>query len=179
MTGEGIPSTIKRGKMIQATLTLQRDLLNGLKISELDRWIGNSDIRETVLRNMVFGRIRWPKDLGKPASAVLNQAFTIHHWNTYFSVAQGQDGVVVTTNTTELPEPFKFDEVDDSDHYSVGFFTQVQILFIQRIQPTFTSNVAWPFHLNRYRMIDPLDWSGSEINQLVIIPDFTVTTALL
>jgi hypothetical protein len=174
-----MPPTIKPGTIIQETLKLQQDLLNGLKISGLDRWIGDSDIRETVLRNMVFGRIRWPIALGKPLSAALNQAFTIHHWNTYFSIAEGQDGPVVTTNTTELPEPFKFDEADDSDHYSVGFFTQVQILFIQRIQPTFASNVAWPYHLNRYRSIDPFDWSGSEINQLVVLPDFTVTTALL
>jgi|HubBroStandDraft_6_1064221.scaffolds.fasta_scaffold161103_3 hypothetical protein len=173
-----MPPTIKLGTIIQETLTLQRDLLNGLKISELDRWIGDSDIREAVLRNMIFGRIRWPKSVGKSVSATLNQGFTICHWSTYIGIAEGQDGPVVTTNTAALPEPYKFDWPDDSDHYSVGFFAQVQILFPQRIQPTFASSVAWPYVLNHYRLIDPFDWSGSEINQLVIIPDFTVSLQL-
>jgi hypothetical protein len=51
-------------------------------------------------------------------------------------------------------------------------------LFPQRIQPTFASSVAWPYVLTHYRSIEPFDWSGSEINQLIIIPDFTVSLQL-
>jgi hypothetical protein len=96
----------------------------------------------------------------------------------FFEAASSQEGVVSTTTWEALPEPFKFDEPDDSDHYSVGFFAQVPSPFPQRIQPTFASSVAWPYVLTHYRSIEPFDWSGSEINQLIIIPDFTVSLQL-
>ena len=35
---------MKRGTIIRETLTLQQDLLNGLKISELDRWAGDINL---------------------------------------------------------------------------------------------------------------------------------------
>ncbi len=173
-----MPPTIKPGTLIKETLTLQQDLLNGLKISDLDRWIGDSDERQMVLRNMIFGRIRWPKSVGRPQSAALNQGFTILHWNTAFQIGDEGGVIVETTNTTLLPEPFKFDEPDDSDHYSVGFSAQVHLLYPQRIQPTFSGSVAWPHVRDSYRSIEPFDWSGSAINQLVIIPDFTVSRQL-
>jgi hypothetical protein len=116
-----MPPTIKPGTMIRETLTLQRDLLNGLKISELDRWIGESDIHKFVLQNMLFGRIRWPKSNGRPLSTTLNQAFTILHWTMIIEVAESQDGVIETISWASLPEPFKFDEPDDSDYFTVGF----------------------------------------------------------
>lgn len=84
--------------------------------------------------------------------------------------------MIETTNTTQLPEPYKWDEPDDSDHYSVGFFAPVQILYIQTFQPTFASDVAWPHFLNRYREIDPPSQDVSEINQTVVLPDFTVSS---
>jgi hypothetical protein len=173
-----MPPTIKPGTMIRETLTLQRDLLNGLKISELDRWIGESDIHKFVLQNMLFGRIRWPKSNGRPLSTTLNQAFTILHWTMIIEVAESQDGVIETISWASLPEPFKFDEPDDSDYFTVGFFAQIPSPFPQRIQPTFANGVAWPHHLTRYRSIDPFDWTGSETNQLIVLPDFTVSLRL-
>jgi len=173
-----MPPTMKPGTIVLETLTLQRDLLNGLKISELERWTGDSEVRQLVLQNLLFGRIRWPKSNGKPLSAALNQGFTILHWTMIIKVAVSQGGVVSTTAWEALAEPFKFDEPDDSDHYSVGFFAQIPSPFPQRIQPTFASSVAWPYVLIHYRSIEPFDWSGSETNQLVIIPDFTVSLQL-
>ena len=173
-----MPPTTKSGTIVRETLTLQRDLLNGLKISELERWTGDSEVRQLVLQNLLFGRIRWPKSNGKPLSAALNQGFTILHWTMIIKVAVSQGGVVSTTTWEALAEPFKFDEPDDSDHYSVGFFAQIPSPFPQRIQPTFASSVAWPYVLIHYRSIEPFDWSGSEANQPVIIPDFTVSLQL-
>ena len=173
-----MPPTTKPGAIIRETLTLQWDLLNGLKISELDQWIGNSDIRQLVLQNMLFGRIRWPKANGKPLSATLNEAFTILHWTMVIYVSESQDGPVSTTSWASLPEPFKFDQPDDSDHYTVGFFAQIPSPFPQQIQPTFASDVAWPHVLTHYRSIEPFDWSGSETNQTLFIPDFTVSLQL-
>jgi hypothetical protein len=170
-----MPSTIKPGTIIRETLTLQRDLLNGLKTSELDRWIGESDIRKFVLQDMLFGRIRWPKSNGRPLSATLNEAFTILHWTLVIYVAESQDGPVETTSWASLPEPFKFDEPDDSEYYTVGFFAQIPSPFPQRVQPTFTNGVAWPHILAQYRTIDPFDWTGSETGEPVFLPDFTVS----
>jgi hypothetical protein len=115
--------------------------------------------------------------LAKNAFA-LSQGFTILHWTMIIKASVSQEGVVSTTTWEALPEPFKFDEPDDSDHYSVGFFAQVPSPFPQRIQPTFASSVAWPHVLIQYRSIEPFDWSGSEANQPVIIPDFTVSLQL-
>jgi hypothetical protein len=174
-----MPPTVTPGTIIRETLTLQRDLLNGLKMSELDRWIGESDIRKFVLQNMLFGRIRWPKSNGKPLSTTLNEAFTILHYTMVIKVAElPGGGIVETISWASLPEPFKFDELDDSDHYTVGFFAQIPLPFPQQIQPTFADGVAWPHILTQYRSIDPFDWTGSETGEPVLIPDFTVSLRL-
>ena len=171
-----MPPTTKLGTIVRETLTLQLDLLNGLKLSELNRWVGNSDIRQLLLQNMLFGRIRWPKANGKPLSTTLNEAFTILYWTMVINVAELQDGgVVETVSWASLPEPFKFDEPDDADHYTVGFFAQMPSPFPQRIQPVFANDVAWPHVLTQYHSIEPFDWTGSETGQTVFIPDFTVS----
>lgn len=172
---------MKPGTIMRETLTLQQDLLNGLKISELDRWAGDSEIRELLLQHLLFGRIRWLKSNGKPLSATLNQGFTILYSTYIIKANQTQGGgFTETTSWAPLPEPFKFDEPDDSDHYSVGFFAQIFVPFFQYLQPTFASNVAWPHVLNHYRSIEPFDWVGSEstTNPWTVIPDFTVSLQL-
>jgi len=168
---------MKTGTIIRERLTLERDLLNGLKISELSRWSRDSEVRQLLLQNLVFGRIRWPKSNGKPLSATLNQGFTILHSIEIINAVQLQDGSVETkTSWAVLPEPFKFDEPDDADHYCVGFVGQVPNPFLQHIQPTFASSVAWPHVLDSYRLIEPPDWYGtSQIDDWTVIPDFTVS----
>jgi hypothetical protein len=89
-----MPPTTKPGTIVRETLTLQQDLLNGLKISELERWTGDSEVRQLVLQNLVFGRIRWLKSNGKSLSAALNQGFTILHWTMIIKAAVSQEGVV-------------------------------------------------------------------------------------
>ena len=174
-----MPAAINRATLIRETLTLQRDLLNGLRLSGIAAWKGESDLRQKLLNNLVFGRIPWPKSVGAPQSPTLNQGFNIVHLNTSFSLSDGGSaGVIETTNTTQLPEPYKWDEPDDADHYCVGFFAPVQILFIQTFQPEFADNVAWPHVLAHYREIDPPSQAISEINQMVILPDFTVSSLL-
>jgi len=170
-----MPPTIKPGTIVRETLILQRDFLNGLKISELDRWIGDSDVREKLLQRMLFGRIRWPKSNGKPLSATLNEAFTIQHWTMVIKGADSQYGPISSHSWAPMPEPFKFDEPDDSDHYTVGFFAQIPSPFPQLIQPIFASGIAWPHVLAEYRSIEPFDWSGSETDQPIFLPDFTVS----
>jgi hypothetical protein len=88
-----------------------------------------------------------------------------------------KEGPIETRSWAPLPEPLKFDEPDDSDHYSVGFFAQSLLPFLQHIQPMFASSVGWPHILNQYRSIEPFDWYGeeSETNQWTTIPDFTVS----
>lgn len=167
---------INRGTLIREILTLQLDLFKGLKLSELEQWLGDSEQRRQILKNTVFGRIRWPKSVGAPQSPTLNQGFTIIHLNTTINVVDaGSAGVIETSNTTQLPEPFKWDEQDDSDHYCVGFFTWVQFLYVQTFQPTFASGVAWPHFWDQNRQIDPPSQTVSEINETIILPDFTVS----
>jgi hypothetical protein len=132
-----------------------------------------------LLQNLVFGGIRWPRSNGKPLSAALNQGFTILHWTQIIEVSESQAGPVETASWAALPAPFKFDEPDDADHYRVGFFGQVPSPFLQHIQPTFASSVAWPHVLNSHRSIEPSDWYGySLINDWAVIPDFTVSLEL-
>ena len=174
---------MKRGTIIGETLTLQRDLLNGLKISELDRWAGDSEVRILLLQHLMFGRIRLPKSNGKPLSATLNQGFTILYWTMVINGAQSQGGdpIANPAGWAAMSEPFKFDEQDDSDHYSVGFVAQSFSPFPQYIKPTFASSVAWLNALTQhYRSIEPPDWDGSEslTTQWTIIPDFTVSLQL-
>lgn len=168
---------MKRGTIVRETLTLQQDLLNGLKISDLDRWAGDSEVRILLLEHLMFGRIRWAKSNGKPLSATLNQGFTILYWTMVINGVQSQGEPIKTQSWAPLPEPFKFDEPDDSDHYSVGFVAQSFSPYWQHIQPTFAGNVAWPHVLNQYHSIEPFDWYGleSETNQWTTIPDFTVS----
>lgn len=174
-----MPTLMNRGTLIKETLTLQWDLLKGLRLSRLTEWIGDSDLRQELLKNIVFGRIRWPKSLGAPHSPTLNQGFTILHWNTTVNISDGGSaGAIETSNTTLQPEPFKWDELDDADHYSIGFFAQVRIIYIQTFQPTFSNGVAWAHFLDSYRQIDPVSQAVSELNQTVILPDFTVSLHL-
>jgi hypothetical protein len=129
---------MKPGTIIRETLVLQQDLLNGLKISELGRWAGDSEVRKLLLQHLLFGRIRWPKSNGKPLSAMLNQGFTILYWTYIINASQSQGGgFTENTSWAALPEPFKFDEPNDSDHYSVGFFAQSFSPYPQHLQPTF------------------------------------------
>jgi hypothetical protein len=168
---------MKRGTIIRETLTLQRDLLNGLKISHVDGWARNSEVRQLLLQHLMFGGIRWLKSSGKPLSPTLNQGFAILYWTEIINIAISQGGPIETSSWAPLPEPFKFDEPDDSDHYNVGFFAQSLNPFWQHIQPTFASGVAWPHFLDQYRSIEPPEWYGleSETNQWTTIPDFTVS----
>ena len=92
--------------------------------------------------------------------------------------AVSQEGVVSTSSWASLPEPFKFDQPDDSDHYTVGFVAQIPSPFPQQVQPMFASGVAWPHLFTQYRSIEPFNWSGFETNQPLFIPDFTVSLLL-
>jgi hypothetical protein len=163
------------GTIILERLTLERDLLNGLKISELGSWSADSEVRQILLQNLVFGEIRWPKSNGKPLSATLNQGFTILH---SIQIINGNTAEC-TNSFAALPEPFKFDEPDDADHYGVGFVGLVPNPYRQHIQPTFSSSVAWPRVLDGYRLIKPSDWQGySQIDDWAVVPDFTVSLQL-
>lgn len=171
-----MPTAINRGTLIKETQALEWDLLKGLDVARLEDWIGDSDLRQELLKNTVFGRIRWSKSLGAPISPTLNQGFTILHWNTTINVSYGPDGAVETSNTTLQAEPFKWDAQEDTDHYSVGFFTYVRLEYIQTFQPTFASGVAWPHFLDSYRQIDPVSRAISEFNTTVILPDFSIVS---
>jgi len=175
--GENMPPHLNPGTIIRETLSLEQDLLNGQKISELDRWVGNSKVRQLLLQHLTFGRIRWHKSNGKPLSPTLNQGFTILYWNEIIKIVQTPAGPVTTTSWAPQPEPFKFDEPDDADYYGVGFVAQSLLPFWQHIQPTFASSVPWPHVLNQYRWIEPPDWYGleSETDQWTTIPDFIVS----
>jgi hypothetical protein len=131
----------------------------------------------TIVRERLT--LRWPKSNGKPLSETLNQGFTILHCTEIINANQS-DGATETTNSrAALPEPFKFDEPDDADHYCVGFFGQVPSPFRQHIQPTFASRLAWPHVVDGYRSIEPPDWYGfSLITDWAVVPDFTISVQL-
>lgn len=94
-----MPAAINRGKLIKETLIkktadqgnadVTAGPAQGPQTVQTGRVGRDSDARQQLLKNIVFGRIRWLKSVGAPQSPTLNQGFTIIHLNTTFTVSDG------------------------------------------------------------------------------------------
>ncbi len=110
--------------LIQETISLQQELINGLPSSTLDRWIGHSNARMSMLAGTFWGRIRWPKSIGKPSTPTLAEGFTIEHKYLFQTWLPTGGGLSEVDNWLASPEPFKWDASEEPDHFGVGYFAR-------------------------------------------------------
>jgi hypothetical protein len=170
-------SQIKIASFIQETISLRQELANGLTPAGLSKWAGESETRFLVLQDTVWGQIKWPKSVGRPLTPSLSAGFQIWHKYNYFTFAEVAPGDYQKTSVSALrPDPLKWDAPDETDNYVVGYFAQAVRGWSNEIGVNLASGVFWGAHLRPgYNVIDPPYYFFQEVQERIVLSDFTVS----
>jgi hypothetical protein len=108
----------------------------------LDRWAKGTDIRAGILKDTIWGTIRWRKSIGRPLVAALADAFVIEHrsWQEKLNIVNG----VGRWERLMIPhsEPSKWDGRESDEFYQVNFMGS-STQYETRIRVDFAPKVAW------------------------------------
>ena len=153
------PADVTTAALFKETISLHQELTNGLTGAGIDRWIGDSNARQMLLQNTVWGRIRWPKTLGRPLTASLADGFAVIHQYYYFTFTGGQDGSILPgTSWATGSVPMKWDAPEEPDDYVVGYFAYGVPLWTNRIVVALVTGASWQYRPAiepGYRHIEP------------------------
>ena len=175
MPPKGFPIT--PGTLIQETISLQQELINGLLSSALDRWIGDSNARMSMLTGTFWGRIRWPKSFGKPLTPTLAEGFTIEHKYLFQTWLPTGDGLSEVDKWLSSPEPFKWDAPEETDHFVVGYFAGAASNS-NVISVHVADGVRWEYPPGvqpGFKIFDPTSIQFIESAERLNLPDFNIS----
>lgn len=89
----------------------------------VEKWVSATAIRQNLFNDMVVGRIRWPRTLGRPQTPTLAEGFRIQSkvWIDIWHF--GMDGSIIEDIQKWMPgEPVTTrDDFSEFDHYSVHY----------------------------------------------------------
>jgi hypothetical protein len=147
----------------------------------LDSWVAVSPHRPLVLRDTFFGRIRWPKSLGRPIAAQLSDGFLFRLRNYFVLYYVGIGGEVIEKRGfMDMPAPVANDVPDDTEHYKVvfsGYYAKLST-YVERNELMVTIVGAWsnPENLaGRYLTVDPLGYDfGAFDGSPIVLDEMTV-----
>lgn len=116
----------------------------------LDKWTNDveeeSDARTASMSDTVWGTIRWNKQLGRPLTPTLAEAFVIHHQHTQKEWVMVGPGIAQEISIiAPHPEPSKWDGPNSNDYHQITFVTQAhgRRWEVNRIGVTFATGVRW------------------------------------
>jgi hypothetical protein len=116
--------------------------------------------RFPLLSQTVWGRIEWPRPLGRPAAPTLWQGFSFTHIGRQEFLDQDSGRTVELT--APKPQPFAWDDLSDSQLYRVNFWAFASQVGgkLNQISVDFAPGVPWSrpdpgTFLHGLRMIAP------------------------
>lgn len=161
---------------LQESLNLQKALADGLTPAGLSHWSEDSAVRQALLKDTVWGQIRWPRNIGRPLSATLAEAFVISHDYHYVKIVQTGPGDYIEQDiwATRTP-PLTWDGPADPKDYVVSYFASAVAGWPNRISVSLAPGVSWSaLEIRGYRLIEPAPYIFLEVGERVQVPDFTV-----
>jgi hypothetical protein len=143
---------------------------------QLRKWISVSPLRTQMFADWVWGSIRWPKSLGRPAGNTLAGGFVIkHEW--YFEIfVIGRRGEVIEKNGwMEGDAPSVWDAPEQPDHWQVYYFFKAGK--DNRLEVSF-SNQGWvdssPLALASFRGLNPKGFEFPSDGGFTVLPPIAV-----
>jgi hypothetical protein len=147
----------------------------------MDKFVSASPERSSIFTDAFWGRIRWPKSVGRSLGPTLADGFTItlrNHFTLYYAGAGGE--VITKEGYMEMPTPVVTDLGDDSDHYKVvfsGYYARLGLV-VDRNELRVTINGSWtnPEALTgRYLLVDPYGFNfGTHDDSPIVLDEMTV-----
>jgi hypothetical protein len=147
--------------------------------STIDKWLGKSSERLGILQDTFWGRIRWPKSLGR-SPGNLSDGFTLtlkNHFSLYYAGPGGE--IIEKSGWINMAPPNMWDAPDDETHYRVNYFGHYA-----RYNLTVNANElnveivgSWdnPTKLRRYLLPSPLGFVfGSFDGHPIVLDEITV-----
>jgi hypothetical protein len=165
----------------EAALSQFQDLMKtSSNPQDFESWTTVSTVRQNVFANLVMGRIRWPKSLGRPATSQLFGGFIIDRvfWADIWHI--GLDGNIVTDENGWTPgsAPSVWDGPAEEDHYSVVYLFDAADQSDNQVNIRF-SEVHWQHpahssHRNPHRYLSSQGWQFYSAGQFTALPIITV-----
>lgn len=125
----------------EAILTLADLVKSSFDPRDVDRWVRAAPIRQDISQDLVAGRIRWPRALGRPNAPQLSAAFVIEpqFWLDVWHLTP--EGVVQDLRGWFPGEaPDLRDGMSEPDYYSVRYLFHASEVGAVKIR---FSEVAW------------------------------------
>ncbi len=148
----------------------------------ITRWMNESQVRQDLFGLTVLGVIRWPKDLGRPATPTLAEGFVAQHrwWFDEWHFSP-DGGIIETEGWAKGDPPTLWDATEEPDFYRVHY------MLPERPNPNWIeirfSGVRWKDSGSRHL---PWSWSLSPRGfvftgkgSLTLLPPITVQRTLL
>ncbi len=128
--------------------TAREDLADLLKqpptTNRLKAWAEAVSGREKLLKNRIFGKIRWPKSVGRSLGATLASGVRGEIWFHYLNWAvQGDGSVVDLSKWVEVPAPDFWDLPDDGEFFQVAYGGWGVRPWMNAVLLDFATNQPW------------------------------------
>lgn len=173
---------VSRLGAVSRHVTSLRDEISGIITNEaLERWAGPDVTRRSFLSDMIFGTIRWDKDLGRPATPTLADGFLLQHLYTNVTMESGPGGILEHRERGSVDPPLMWDTGPSDDQYLVSFVDKVEGLLEEAITAALAP-VAWqgaaPYEpYAGVRRIEPPGYNLQEPTGLPVFMEFKVLLA--
>jgi hypothetical protein len=152
--------------------------------SSMDKWVNEGPNRYKVFRDAFWGVIRWPKSIGRSASASLADGFSFSLQFHYFKLAVGAGGIPsIEEHWTPLPSPTAWEVEDDADHYRVVYFGYYNEYGqnVDNNELTVKTAGTWtnPSSVARFLLLNPLGYTFGGFGSPQVLGDMTVEQHIL
>ena len=110
----------------------------------VEKWVGRTEVRRSLFDDMAFGRIRWPRSLGRPDTPNLSDGFVVRakFWADIWHI-DGNGSVVVDLEGWMPGLPVDLlDNLSEPDHYSVRYLFSAAKQNDNRVEVSL-ANVPW------------------------------------
>jgi hypothetical protein len=166
--------------------SLQKLLSEPITAAVLTRWVSGSASRAGLLDHLVWGSIRWSRDLGLPQAPTHAAAFTILHEYHQLVFEVGPGGEIIDKSTwVPLPTPSTWDGPDDDEYYRVSFQTPWAVSpWENRLYVRLADHVPWERVIPRversFKLIEPLGvYFGLMGQRFTVLPEFEVVEQIV
>ena len=123
--------------------SLHEVVSRSVAIDRLNEWVGVAAERESILQDMVFGTIRWPKSLGRSLGSTLASGFSVEHWYLLMNWEDLGGTFVDISKWIRLPDAFAWDMDDDDDNWQVGFACVANRRWPNDVAVSFAEHQPW------------------------------------
>jgi hypothetical protein len=164
----------------EAISDFQGLLKTSLHTLDLETWVTETELRQTIFADLAIGQVRWPKSLGRPDASQLLAGFVFdtQFWIDIWHI--GLDGSIVTDKNgwVQGDAPSVWDGPAESDHYSVKYMfyaaNQNDNLIEVRFSAAHWQNAGHSAHRLPRRYLNSPGWQFYSAGKFTALPDITI-----